>query len=92
MRKYEIILIIALFVWFGAQNIENRKFTELKKCKVCFLAFMIASLAIMFSVNAKIRIPELAMFFGTCWYGIRIFTKDIIAFVKAIVENIFIKG
>lgn len=91
MRKYEMIMLLAMFVWFGAQNMENRKFTELKKCKVCFLAFAIAGLAIILSPNVPLRIPELGVFFGITWYGLRVFTKDIITFVKAILQNIFIK-
>lgn len=91
MRKYEVAILIAIGLWCLLINMDTRKVTELKRCKLSFLGFATASMAILFSPNYLVRIPELMVFFGALWYGARVFTKDIIDFVKTVLQNLFVK-
>ena len=91
MRKYEIIMIMAVGLWCLLINMDQRKISELKRCKISFLGFAVASLGILFSPNYLVRIPEMMVFFGALWYGARIFTKDIIEFIKIVINNILAK-
>lgn len=91
MRKYEFVLILAVCLWGLLLQMDNRKISELRRCKLSFIGFSVASMAILLSPNYLIRIPELMCFGGSLWYGTRVFAKDIIVLLKTLVQNIFLR-
>ena len=91
MRKYEMAVLFAMVIWAIATCSD--KCSELKRCKISFVAFLGATMAIILTPNGSysIGMMEAVPFFGVLWYGLRLFTKDILDFLKIVLRSIFVK-